>query len=126
MNFGTYMEEFSIPSLAVIMCPKESKSSIINIKFSYKGDFLTVSYNNEYHLQDLIDEAENNDDSNPLTAMTSNRGAKKAADKGQAKNLKRDPSFVLIYVNKMSDKNPGMHMNSKDPYVKMQKVQIPL
>jgi hypothetical protein len=33
---------------------------------------------------------------------------------------------VLIYVNKQSDKNPGLSMTSKDPYVKMQKVQIPL
>jgi hypothetical protein len=29
-------------------------------------------------------------------------------------------------VNKQSDKNPGLSMTSKDPYVKMQKVQIPL
>lgn len=50
MNFGTYLEEFSLPTLAVVMCPKESKSSIINIKFSYKGDFLVISYNNEYTL----------------------------------------------------------------------------
>jgi len=50
MNFGTYLEEYGLPTLAVIMCPKEAKSSIINIKFSYKGDFLVVSYNNEYHL----------------------------------------------------------------------------
>ena len=70
LNFGTYMEEFSQPTLAVIMCPKESKSSIINLKFSYKGDFLVVSYNNEYSLQDLLDEAEAQDEANPVTSMT--------------------------------------------------------
>jgi|TARA_B110000285_G_C14989083_1_gene545354 hypothetical protein len=50
MNFGTYMEEYTLPTLGVVMCPKDAKSSIINIKFSYKGDFLVVSYNNEYAL----------------------------------------------------------------------------
>ena len=35
-------------------------------------------------------------------------------------------SFVLIYVNKLSEKNPGVQLTSKDPYVKMQKIQIPL
>ena len=48
MNFGTFMAEFSLPTLGVVMCPKDAKSSIINIKFSYKGDYLVVSYNNEY------------------------------------------------------------------------------
>lgn len=57
-NFGSYSEEFIAPSMRVVMCPKESKSSIINIRFSYKGDFLVVSYNNEYQLQDLLNEAD--------------------------------------------------------------------
>lgn len=96
MNFGTYMEEFGLPTLAVIMCPKESKSSIINIKFSYKGDFLVVSYNNEYHLQDLLDDAEDQD--NPLNSMRGEVGKK--PEPGVQKQVKRDPSFVLIYVNK--------------------------
>ena len=74
MNFGTYMDEYSLPTLNVIMCPKESKSSIISVKFSYKGDFLAVSYNNEYKLQDMLNEAEVADEDNPLTQMTgSNR-----------------------------------------------------
>lgn len=123
MNFGTYIEEYSLPTMQVIMCPKESKSSIVNIKFSYKGDFLVVSYNNEYHLQDLLNEAERDDEDNHVTQMTKQAVRK---EPGIQKALKRDPSFVLIYVNKLSDKNPGMHMNSRDPYVKMQRVQIPL
>jgi WD40 repeat protein len=47
LNFGTYMEEFHPPSLDVVMSPKESKTAVINIKFSFKGDFLAVSYDNE-------------------------------------------------------------------------------
>ena len=50
MNYGTYKEEYSLPSLNVSMCPKEAKASIVAVKFSYKGDFLAVSYNNEYRL----------------------------------------------------------------------------
>ena len=39
---------------------------------------------------------------------------------------KRDPSFVLIYVNKLSEQNPGLSMTSRDPFVKFQQVLIPL
>jgi hypothetical protein len=98
------------------MCPKESKSSIINIKFSYKGDFLAVSYNNEYSLQDLLDEAEQEDGDNPVTGMTATQKVQSRKSKA---SQKKDPSFTLVFVNKLSDKNPGLHMNSKDPYVKM-------
>ena len=69
LNFGTYMEEFSLPTLKVVMCPKESKSSIIAVRFSYKGDFLAISYNNEYKLHDLLEEAEGKDEDNPLSSM---------------------------------------------------------
>ena len=46
LNFGTYMEEFHPPSLDVVMSPKESKTAVINIKFSFKGDFLAISFDN--------------------------------------------------------------------------------
>lgn len=49
-------EQYSPPSLAVIMCPKESRSSVVNIRFSHKGDYLIVSYNNEYKVQDMVEE----------------------------------------------------------------------
>jgi hypothetical protein len=55
MTFGAN-EKYSSPSLAVIMCPKESRSSVVNIKFSYKGDYLIVSYNNEYKVHDMVEE----------------------------------------------------------------------
>ena len=50
MNYGTYIEEYSMPSLNVVMCPKEAKASIVCVKFSYLGAFLAVSFNNEYKL----------------------------------------------------------------------------
>lgn len=127
MNFGTYLEEYSKPSLEVIMCPKDAKASIINLKFSYQGAFLAVSFNNEYKLVDMLDEAEEHDEENPLSAMTG--GGKPTSAAGPDKQLdtgKRDPSFVLIYVNKLSEQNPGIQLTSKDPYVKFQQVQIPL
>jgi WD40 repeat protein len=48
LNFGSFLEEFSIPSLDVKMCPKEAKAAIIATRFSYRGDYLAVSFNNEY------------------------------------------------------------------------------
>ena len=48
LNYGTYMQEYTLPALEVIMSPKVSRASIIALKFSYKGDFLAVSFNNEY------------------------------------------------------------------------------
>lgn len=50
------------------MCPKDAKSSILAIKFSHNGDFLAVSFNNEYK---QADEVEEEDVDNPLAKMTS-------------------------------------------------------
>ena len=98
MNFGTYMEEYTLPTLGVVMCPKDAKSSIINIKFSYKGDFLVVSFNNEYAIKDFLQDAEEDDADNPITQMTQ-KVKEQVEEKTNAKT-KKDPSFVLIYVNK--------------------------
>ena len=49
LNFGTYLNEYTLPALEVIMSPKVAKSAIIALKFSYKGDYLAVSFNNEYN-----------------------------------------------------------------------------
>lgn len=65
LNFGTYMESYTLPSLNVEMCPKEAKASIVTVQFSCKGDYLAISYNNEYKLSDQLAAAENAD-SNPL------------------------------------------------------------
>ena len=40
------------------MCPKEAKASIVTVQFSCKGDYLAISYNNEYKLADQLAEAE--------------------------------------------------------------------
>jgi hypothetical protein len=48
LNLGMYNESYSIPTLEVIMCPKECNQSIVNIKFSNKGEFLMISYNSGY------------------------------------------------------------------------------
>ena len=58
MNFGTYMEEYSPPKLGVVMCPKEAKAPVVALKFSYDGSYLAVSFNNEYKLHDIMDDAE--------------------------------------------------------------------
>lgn len=47
LNFGTYSEEYQAPSLKVVMSPKESKTAVLAIKYSFKGDFLAISYDNE-------------------------------------------------------------------------------
>jgi len=38
----------------------------------------------------------------------------------------REPSFVLLYVNKHSMRNPGIGLNKKDPYIKLMKIILPL
>ena len=40
--------------------------------------------------------------------------------------MNREPSFILIYCNRLSLKNPGVKLNSKDPYVKLFKIVLPL
>jgi hypothetical protein len=56
LNYGTYLEEYTLPSLEVLISPKEAKSTVICMKFSYKGDFLAVSFNNEYSEEQLTEE----------------------------------------------------------------------
>jgi WD40 repeat protein len=46
LNFGTYMEDFHPPTLDSVMSPKESKTAVLCIKFSFKGDFLAISFDN--------------------------------------------------------------------------------
>ena len=41
------MEEYKPPTMDVLMSPKESKTAILTMKFSFKGDFLAISYDNE-------------------------------------------------------------------------------
>jgi len=38
----------------------------------------------------------------------------------------REPSFVLLYVNRHSMQNPGIGLNKKDPYLKLGKIILPL
>jgi hypothetical protein len=73
------MESFELPSLKVVMNPKEAKAAVVALKFSYRGDFLAVSYNNESRKE------------------TGDVKDQKAAELGAL-----EPSFVLIYINKNS------------------------
>lgn len=102
LQYGTYMEEYTMPTLDVLMSPKEAKAAVIAIKFSYRGDFLAVSFNNEHREGEDV--------------QTTGIG-----DLGN-----RESSFVIIYVNRLSAKNPGIKLNSRDPYVKLMKIVIPL
>jgi len=56
LNFGTYLEEYTLPSLEVLISPKEAKAGIVCMKFSYKGDYLAVSFNNEYTEDQVVEE----------------------------------------------------------------------
>ena len=105
LNFGSYMEEYKYPSLEVKMNPKEAKAAVIAIRFSFRGDYMAVSYNNE-----------SKDDGKGRSDM-------KAAEVGAV-----DPSFVMIFVNRISSKNPDNLKNelSSEPYVKLMKIVLPL
>ena len=52
LNFGTYMEQYTMPTLEVVMSPKEAKAAVVTMKFSYRGDYLAVSFNNEYRMEE--------------------------------------------------------------------------
>jgi hypothetical protein len=80
LNFGTYKEDFHPPTLDIIMTTKEGKTSIIVVKFSFKGDFIAISYDNEQLGEDV---------------------QLKEGDK-------QDTAFVLLYVNRLSTRNPGI------------------
>jgi hypothetical protein len=90
------------------MSPKEAKSAVVAIKYSFNGDYLAVSFNNEWR----------ESDSDPLNAADNE---KKNSEMGQ-----REPSFVMIYVNRISPKNPGLKLGSRDTYVKLLKLVLPL
>ena len=105
LQYGTYMEEYSMPTLDVLQSPKEAKAAVVCMRFSYRGDYLAVSFNNEHR----EDEKSGQYQSTTQTDFSA-----------------KDPSFVIIYANRLSPKNPGIKLNSKDPYVKLMKIQVPL
>ena len=37
-----------MPTLDIVMSPKEAKAAVICLRFSYRGDYLAVGFNNEY------------------------------------------------------------------------------
>jgi hypothetical protein len=76
------MEEYSMPTLDVVQSPKESKAAVVCIRYSYRGDYLAVSYNNEYR---------SDDDAHQQHVSMS-----------QAEQNVVESSFVLIYVNRLS------------------------
>jgi hypothetical protein len=86
------------------MSPKESKAAILKVKFSFKGDYLAISYDNE--------------NKGPESLTTKLMGASSAASKANAAD-KKESSFVLLFVNRESSRNPGIKLTSKDPYVRM-------
>jgi hypothetical protein len=96
------MEEYTMPTLDVLMSPKEAKAAVVAIKFSYRGDYLAISFNNEF------------------------REGEDLQSTGIGDLGNRESSFVIIYVNRLSAKNPGIKLNSRDPYVKLMKIIIPL
>jgi len=99
-----------MPTLEVVMSPKEAKAAVVTIKFSYRGDYLAVSFNNEFRME-MTKKADG----------TTEAGAVPTEGLGS-----REPAFVLIYANRLSVKNPGIKMNSRDPYVKLLKIVLPL
>ena len=103
------MEEYTIPTLDIVMSPKEAKAAIVCMKFSYRGDYLAVSFNNEYRDEQAF-----------------KKNLNSTGIQIQDNTIKTEPSFVLIYVNRLSQKNPGVKLNSNDPYVKIIRVVIPL
>jgi len=104
-----------LPTLGVVMCPKDAKSSVLCLRFSYKGDHLAISFNNEFKPADFFDESEKQ-------ASKANTNKKFL---GPQEEEQRDPSFIFLYVNKFSDLNPH-GVNYRDPFVKFHKVMIPL
>ena len=105
------MESYILPTLEVVMSPKIAKSAIVCMNFSFRGDYLAVSYNNEYRQETQL-----NKDGKAETVLNQ-------APEGLGN---RDPAFVQIFANRLSAKNPGIQLNSRDPYVPMLKIVLPL
>lgn len=94
-------DEYVIPSFDFNMRPKEGKASVIALKYSFQGEFLAISYNNEYRESDF--EAK---DGNIVASG--------------------EPSFVMIYVNRNSSRNFHSKIGNRDPYFKFMKLVLPL
>jgi WD40 repeat protein len=76
LQYGTYMEEYTMPTLEVVMSQKEAKAGVVCMSFSYRGDYLAVGFNNEYREEEVQTKT--------------------------GEYASRDPSFVVIYVNRLS------------------------
>ena len=54
--FGTFALQYDLPKLEVVMSPKAAKASIVALKFSFSGEYLAVSFNNEHNVDKLKEE----------------------------------------------------------------------
>ena len=122
-TFGGFQQPFTFPTLGTFMSPRQSRNTVINIKFSNheNSDYFSVSYNNEFRQEDI----EEDHGDNPVAEMTTMTRNSAWKNDGGRDLFKKDPSFVLIFVRKDSPKNPGLQKLSTDPYVKLVRIVLP-
>jgi len=57
LPMGIMASNYKEPTLTVLMNPKEANSGCLGVRFSYRGDFLAISFNNETVHEENTNEA---------------------------------------------------------------------
>lgn len=54
---GKVSERYQLPSLEILMNikDKDTKTPVLNIEFSHKGDMFAISYDNSRSMKDVFD-----------------------------------------------------------------------
>ena len=95
---GKASERYLLPSLDILMSikDKETKTAVLSIEFSAKGDMLAISYDNAKNQKDVFDS-----------------------------KLGKEGSFISVYMNKASHKTSQFRGSEKNLYVKYTDIRCP-
>jgi hypothetical protein len=94
---GKVNERYQLPSLDILMSikDKETKTAVLSIEFSGRGDLLAISYDNAKNQKDVFDS-----------------------------KIEKEGSFISVYMNKAS-KSTKFRSGEKNLYIKYTDIRCP-
>ena len=97
-TMGKMSERYQLPSLDILMNmkDKDTKTPVLSIEFSSRGDMLAISYDNAKSQKDVFDS-----------------------------KLEKEGSFISVYVNRASHKTSKFRASDKNLYIKYTDIRCP-
>jgi hypothetical protein len=91
-------ERYQLPTLDIVMNikDKDTKTPVLSVEFSGRGDLLAISYDNAKSQRDVFDS-----------------------------KLEKEQSFISVYINRASHKTSKYRTTDKNLYIKFLDIRSP-